>query len=86
MDHYRKDFHPSFEFLTGTPDQVATITRAFRVYFSKVNEDEDDEYLVDHSIVVYLISPEGVFLDFFTQRMQVADIIDRIKKKMSPTK
>ena len=57
------------------------MTRSFRVYFSKVDEEEGDDYLVDHSIVVYLISPTGEFMDFFTQRMQVNDIVARIKKQ-----
>lgn len=70
-------------YLSGTPDQIAVATRAFRVYFSKVNEDEDGDYLVDHSIVMYLMSPEGKFLDFFTQRMQVSDIVDKIMKHMN---
>jgi protein SCO1 len=35
---YKSDFHPDFEFLTGTPDQIAAATRAYRVYFSKVGK------------------------------------------------
>ena len=67
-------------FLTGTRDQVAVATRAYRVYFSKADEHEDDEddYLVDHSIVLYLVAPDGEFLDFFTQKMQVGDVTKRI--------
>jgi cytochrome oxidase Cu insertion factor (SCO1/SenC/PrrC family) len=36
--------------------------------------------LVDHSIVLYLVSPDGEFLDFFTQRMEVPDIVAKIEK------
>jgi protein SCO1/2 len=80
MKFYAKDFHPAFEFLTGTKDQVAAATRAFRVYFSKANEQADDEedYLVDHSIVFYFLAPDGTFLEFFTQRAQIGDIVDKI--------
>lgn len=75
------DFHPKFKMLTGTRDQVADITKAYRVYFSKAdeNEDDDDDYLVDHSIVMYLIGPDGEFLDFFTQSARVDDIVKKIK-------
>jgi len=82
LRHYSQDFNPKIDFLTGTPDQVAAITRAYRVYFSKVDEDEEGDYLVDHSIVLYLISPEGEFLDFFTQSMQVTDIVNKISGRM----
>ncbi len=35
---------------------------------------------MDHSIVLYLVDPEGEFVDFFTQRAQVTDIVDKIMK------
>jgi len=80
--HYRQDFHPSMVYLTGTKDQVAKAARSYRVYFSKANENENDEedYLVDHSIVLYLVSPDGEFLDFFTQRTDVKDVVKRIQE------
>jgi protein SCO1/2 len=51
------DFHPEIVFLTGTPDQVAKACRQYRVYFSKadINADDEEDYLVDHSIVLYLV-------------------------------
>lgn len=84
MRHYAQDFHPEIRYLTGTREQIALATRAYRVYFSKANEnvDEEDDYLVDHSIVFYLLSPEGEFLDFFTQRTQVNDIVEKITLRM----
>jgi len=33
---------------------------------------------VDHSIVLYLVSPSGEFVDFFTQSMETKDIVDKI--------
>lgn len=63
----------SITYLTGTKDQVAKAAKAYRVYFSKTEEHEEGEdYLVDHSIVIYLIAPNGEFLDFFTQRTTVS--------------
>jgi cytochrome oxidase Cu insertion factor (SCO1/SenC/PrrC family) len=35
---------------------------------------------VDHSIVMYLMSPEGEFLEFFTQLMTAPEISDKIEK------
>ncbi|KAJ0402718.1 hypothetical protein P43SY_007860 [Pythium insidiosum] len=85
MLEYKKDFHPSFKMLTGTRDQVADITKAYRVYFSKAdeNDDDDDDYLVDHSIVMYLVGPDGEFLDFFTQSARVDDIVKKIKTHLT---
>mmetsp|Transcript_121 Transcript_121/g.160 ORF Transcript_121/g.160 Transcript_121/m.160 type:complete len:283 (-) Transcript_121:471-1319(-) len=82
VSHYIKDFHPRMVGLTGTPDQVASACRAFRVYHSVADQDEEDEddYLVDHSIVMYLIGPDGVFLDFYTQLTEVDEAVERIRK------
>lgn len=70
--------------IAGTKQQLAAVTRAYRVYFSKANEveEDDDDYLVDHSIVMYLVSPSGEFLDFYGQKMLVNDIADKIQGKI----
>jgi protein SCO1/2 len=58
--------------------------RAYRVYFSKTEDHEEGEdYLVDHSIVLYLVGPDGKFLDFFTQRMSVEDCVARIAQHIA---
>ena len=62
---------------------MAKVARAYRVYFSKTNDHEDDEdYLVDHSIVMYLVNDKGEFVDFYTQRMGVSDCVDRLVKEL----
>ena len=33
---------------------------------------------MDHSIVLYLVDKEGEFVDFFTQRAQIGDVVDKI--------
>ena len=83
---YGTDFHPTIRYLTGTKEQVAAATKAYRVYFIKANENETDEeeYLVDHSTVLYLVGPDGVFLDFFTSSVTAPDIAKRIKDYVDP--
>lgn len=36
LKNYSQDFHPKIIYLTGTREQIAKATRAYRVYFSKV--------------------------------------------------
>lgn len=47
--------------LTGTADEIRPVAHAFRVYYMKM-EQEGSDYLVDHSIVMYvlLIEPSQV--------------------------
>jgi len=81
MAHYKQDFHPRMMALTGTPQQIEKAARHYRVYFRNTQEtqdEDDDDYLVDHSIVMYLVDPEGEFQEFFTQIATVDEIVDRI--------
>lgn len=64
---YVSAFHPRMVGLTGTPDQVAAITNAYRVYYAKVeNKDRPKDYTMDHSSILYLMGPDGKFLKHFT--------------------
>lgn len=45
--------------LTGTPDQVKGVAKAYRAYFEK--EGTGETYLVNHTSLIYLMNPEGQF-------------------------
>ncbi len=64
---YVSHFHPRLVGLTGTPEQVTAAAKAYRVYYAKVPiEDGDpDDYAMDHSSVIYLMGPDGKYLDSF---------------------
>jgi len=44
------DFHPRMEALTGTPEQVGRAAKHYRVYFSDVDREEDDDDYVGTSL------------------------------------
>ena len=69
--------------LTGTSAQVANVAKAFRVYFQETEHQEgDNDYLVDHSVVMYLMSPEGEFVDFYTQKLTANELADKISAQL----
>jgi cytochrome oxidase Cu insertion factor (SCO1/SenC/PrrC family) len=77
---FSTDFHPRLVGLTGTPEQVDKITRDYRVFFSKTADPEQDaDYLVDHSIFMYLMDPEGKFVDYFGVNLDEKQIVEQIK-------
>lgn len=77
---YAADFDPRLRFLCGAPEQIKVASKAYRVYSSVAAPPEgDDDYLLDHSIVLYLNGPDGKFLDFFTQSTTPRDIAEKIK-------
>jgi protein SCO1/2 len=52
--------------LTGSPEQVAAASRAYKTYFSK-NDDDPVYYTVDHSTFTYLALPGVGVVDFFNR-------------------
>lgn len=63
MADYIKNFGDEFVGLTGSPEQVAAAAKSYRVAYAKFQEKEsDNDYSVDHSALVYLMSPDGDYI------------------------
>lgn len=93
---YVKEFHPQMIGLTGSKDAITQVTKAYRVYFTKAgvgemtgNQEKDEDYLIDHSIITYLLDPEGEFVTFYgknyTDREMATSIVE-IMKSWKPSK
>lgn len=77
---YLQDFHPSFVGLVGPYDAIKAVCKAYRVYFSTPpNADPAGDYLVDHSIFVYLLDPKGKFVEAFGQVVPKEEIIEKVR-------
>jgi len=59
--------------------QVKAAARAYRVYYTKTNDNPED-YLVDHSIIMYLLNPQGQFMAFYGKNLDRAELSDKIAK------
>lgn len=72
---YVREFHPSMIGVTGPPEAVKEAARAYRVYFAKApTGDGPADYLIDHSIITYLVAPDGQFVTFFGKQVGVEDM------------
>ncbi|KAF8883400.1 h-sco1 [Infundibulicybe gibba] len=81
---YLEDFHPSFTGLTGAWDATKSVCKSYRVYFSTPpNADPAGDYLVDHSIFVYLMDPRGAFVEAFGQSVPAEDVIAKVDEAIA---
>jgi protein SCO1/2 len=64
MADYVSSFDPRIVGLSGDPDEIAAVEKAFRVYARKAPE-KDGDYAMDHSSIVYLMNAKGDFVEAF---------------------
>ena len=64
---YAPSFHPALVTLTGAPERIAQVAKAYLVYYAKAPQKSGEEdYLMDHSSHIYLMGPDGAYLTHFT--------------------
>ncbi|XP_952475.1 sco1/2-like protein, putative [Theileria annulata] len=84
LKNYVKDYHPRLVALTGTPEMIKDVTRKFRVYYNEGIKATEQDYLIDHSIIHYLMDKDGNFLEFYgknTNSQEMAKAISNVIKK-----
>jgi protein SCO1/2 len=79
MKAYVSLFHPKLIGLTGTPEEITAATRAYRVYARKVETESDSDYLMDHSAITFLMSPEGKYIAHFSTGFKPEAMAQRLE-------
>lgn len=80
---YVENFGPRLVGLTGSADEIAVAAKAYRVYFAKAGKTDSQDYLMDHSSIIYLMGPDGQFRKHFTYTTDAAKLADGIASAMA---
>jgi cytochrome oxidase Cu insertion factor (SCO1/SenC/PrrC family) len=83
VKQYAAAFSPRIEGLTGTPEEIATVAREYRVYYAEHRTGNGpDDYSMDHSSVLYLMNPNGGFVSPVRADLSGDEIAANLKKLM----
>ncbi len=76
---YVTQFHPRLVGLTGTPEEIRDVAKAYRVYYNKVKDEKSTAgYTVDHSALFLLMDPQGNYVAHFTHGTSVDAMAKRL--------
>lgn len=82
MKKYCEEFTPTLLGLTGTKEQLDEIYKYFRVYCKLGEKDDTGDYLVDHTIVTFLMKPDGTYADHFYKNSGTEEMIKNVMLRM----
>lgn len=82
LKDYVSNFHPRMVGLTGTPEQVAQVAKAYRVFYQKAAGATGEDYLMDHTLLIYLMDGEGKYLTHFGPDAKPEQLADEIRKHL----
>ncbi|ATB37667.1 hypothetical protein CYFUS_003092 [Cystobacter fuscus] len=71
---------PGFLGLTGSREQIEAAKAAFHVFARRRDDPEDPNgYAVPHTAITYVIDPEGVCVDHFTDALSADEVAERLR-------
>lgn len=83
LGEYVKSFNPRIIGLSGSPQDIAAVTKAYRVYVKKVpNDKEPERYGVDHSSFMYLMNGKGEYVKHFLHTVDVDQLANELAKAL----
>lgn len=75
LKEYVGYFASDFVGLTGSAQDIVRITDAYHVYYKKVpSGDKPDQYMMDHSTILFLLDSQGRYLKHFGRGMDEQEI------------
>jgi cytochrome oxidase Cu insertion factor (SCO1/SenC/PrrC family) len=83
MKIYVSNFHPRMVGLTGSDADIAAVAKAYRVYYAKAKGTENQkDYLMDHTTILYLMGPDGKFVKHFTYGTEAKGLAEALRQSI----
>ncbi|MFV0294087.1 MAG: SCO family protein [Paracoccus sp. (in: a-proteobacteria)] len=77
LSQYADNLHEKMIGLTGSPENIAAAAKAWRVAY-QVPDTEDEDYLVSHTTMTFLVLPEYGTVEFFSRDVTADEMADRV--------
>ena len=81
LKDYLSSFDPRISGLSGTREEIDAALKAFRVYAKKVPQ-ENGEYSMDHSAIIYLMDKQGRFVNALNLQQPPEAVAREILRQM----
>ena len=79
---YVSRFHPRMQGLTGSSEQISEVTRRYRVFYARAQNQTMTDYLMDHSSFIYLVGPDSRVRTLFRPDAAVEDMTRSINSQL----
>lgn len=84
LAEYVHFFDSRFRGLTGTPEEIGAVLKAYGVYAKKVPlKDSAMGYTMDHSAFIYVYGPDGEFVTAVDPKVTPDELAAKLKKEMT---
>jgi protein SCO1/2 len=81
MGAYVKNFGPEFVGLTGSPEAIAAVAKAYRVSYEKFQEkNSENAYSIDHSALAYFMGKDGEYITHFAYGTSADKITETLRR------
>ena len=80
MQDYAGSFGPHVIGLSGSPQAIGAVEKAYRVFARKGKVESDGSYSMDHSSIVYLMDKSGAFVEALNLDQPPADTAKEVER------
>jgi cytochrome oxidase Cu insertion factor (SCO1/SenC/PrrC family) len=83
LAEYVSAFHPRLIGLTGSPEQIRRVALSYKAYYAKFKDERGDDYVIDHTGVIYLIGRDGQYLGFVPPQTKPDRLIEILRRQLA---